>query len=119
MRRQRGVIDCSHGENDLGGSGRRCDFQSSNLKMIRSPPLLSAADTDRVIQMAWEDRTSFDAIEAQFGLNESAVIKLMRAQLKRSSFEMWRKRVTGRKTKHASQRNAEVGRFKSSDQKGD
>ena len=80
---------------------------------------MSAADTDRVIQMAWEDRTPFDAIEVQFALNESAVIQLMRTELKRSSFEMWRKRVTGRKTKHAVQRNADVQRFKSSDQKGD
>lgn len=87
--------------------------------MRATTPSLSAADIDRVIQMAWEDRTSFDAIEAQFSLNESEVIKLMRAQLKRSSFEMWRKRVTGRKTKHGAQRPTEVTRFKSSDQKGD
>lgn len=87
--------------------------------MTTTTPLLSATDIDRVIQMAWEDRTSFDAIQAQFGLNESEVIKLMRSQLKRSSFEMWRKRVTGRKTKHAAQRPVDVTRFKSSDQKGD
>lgn len=87
--------------------------------MTTTTPLLSAADIDRVIQMAWEDRTSFDAIRAQFGLNESKVIKLMRAQLKRSSFEMWRERVTGRKTKHGAQRPPEATRFKSSDQKGD
>lgn len=87
--------------------------------MTTTTPLLSTADIDRVIQMAWEDRTSFDAIQAQFGLNESKVIKLMRAQLKRSSFEMWRERVTGRKTKHGAQRRLEVTRFKSSDQKGD
>jgi uncharacterized protein (TIGR03643 family) len=87
--------------------------------MTTSPPHLSAADIDRVIQMAWEDRTSFDAIEAQFALNESEVIKLMRTELKRSSFEMWRKRVTGRKTKHSAQRTSDVTRFKSSDQKGE
>jgi uncharacterized protein (TIGR03643 family) len=87
--------------------------------MTIASSLLSAADIDRVIQMAWEDRTSFDAIQTQFALNEAEVIKLMRAQLKRSSFEMWRKRVTGRKTKHAAHRSAEVTRFKSSDQKGD
>ena len=87
--------------------------------MTSTTPLLNSADIDRVIQMAWEDRTSFDAIQAQFALNESEVIKLMRAQLKRSSFEMWRKRVTGRKTKHAAQRPVEVTRFKSGDQKGD
>jgi uncharacterized protein (TIGR03643 family) len=72
---------------------------------------------DRVIQMAWEDRTTFDAIESQFGLNESAVIKLMRTSMKKSSFKMWRERVTGRKTKHLALRSGEVLRFKSSDQK--
>jgi uncharacterized protein (TIGR03643 family) len=87
--------------------------------MTATTPSLSAADIDRVIQMAWEDRTSFDAIEAQFAMKEAEVIKLMRAELKRSSFEMWRKRVTGRKTKHTAQRAIEVTRFKSSDQKGD
>ena len=87
--------------------------------MTNGKSSLSATDTDRVIQMAWEDRTPFDAIEAQFALNESAVIQLMRTELKRSSFEMWRKRVTGRKTKHAVQRSGDVNRFKSSDQKGD
>jgi uncharacterized protein (TIGR03643 family) len=59
--------------------------------------------------MAWEDRTAFEAIEAieaQFGLNESAVIDLMRAHMKPSSFRMWRKRVTGRRTKHAALRGA-------------
>jgi uncharacterized protein (TIGR03643 family) len=87
--------------------------------MTATTPSLSAADIDRVIQMAWEDRTSFDAIEAQFAMKEAEVIKLMRTQLKRSSFEMWRKRVTGRKTKHSAQRTSDVTRFKSSDQKGD
>jgi uncharacterized protein (TIGR03643 family) len=67
--------------------------------------------------MAWEDRTPFEAIELQFGLNESAVIALMRSQLKRSSFEMWRERVTGRRTKHKQMRSKEVLRFRSSDQK--
>ena len=69
--------------------------------------------------MAWEDRTAFDAIKVQFGLSESDVIRLMRKHMKRSSFEMWRERVTGRKTKHLALRGAEVTRFKSSDQKGD
>ena len=62
---------------------------------------LSAADVSRVIEMAWEDRTPFEAIELQFGLSESAVIALMRRQLKRSSFRMWRIRVKARTTKHA------------------
>ncbi len=79
--------------------------------------LLSADDTDRIIQMAWEDRTPFEAIELQFGLNETDVINLMRSTMKRSSFNMWRKRVTGRKTKHKALRNPEVDRFVSCDQK--
>ncbi|TAF33938.1 MAG: TIGR03643 family protein [Cytophagales bacterium] len=61
---------------------------------------LSEEDIDRIIQMAWEDRTSFEAIETQFGLNNGQVIKLMRKHMKASSFRMWRKRTTGRKTKH-------------------
>ena len=78
---------------------------------------LDAATVDRVIQMAWEDRTTFEVIEQQFGLKEKDVIALMRKQMKRSSFEMWRKRVTARKTKHAKKRGFEVWRFRSSNQK--
>jgi len=78
---------------------------------------LDSATIDRVIEMAWEDRTTFEVIEGQFGLKEKDVIALMRKQMKRSSFEMWRKRVTDRKTKHAKKRSFEVGRFKSSNQK--
>jgi uncharacterized protein (TIGR03643 family) len=52
--------------------------------------------------MAWEDRTSFEAIQYQFGLSEKEVIELMRKEMKQSSFRMWRKRVSGRKTKHAA-----------------
>ncbi len=74
---------------------------------------LTEAEVDRVIGMAWEDRTTFDVIEAQFGLNESEVIKLMRKNMKRSSFEMWRKRVHGRKTKHKAKASPKVDRFKS------
>ncbi len=79
---------------------------------------LSAEDIDRVIQMAWEDRTAFDTIHTQFGVAEADVIKLMRKHMKRSSFEMWRARVSGRKTKHVARRSDQVVRFKSSDQKG-
>jgi uncharacterized protein (TIGR03643 family) len=78
---------------------------------------LSDDDCDRIIQMAWEDRTPFEAIELQFGLNESAVIRLMRKQMQPSSFKMWRERVTSRKTKHAELRSEQVTRFRSSDQK--
>lgn len=67
---------------------------------------LSADCISRIIEMAWEDRTAFEAIEAQFGLNESRVIDLMRRHLKPSSFRMWRMRVTGRRTKHAALRGA-------------
>ena len=73
-------------------------------------------DIDRIIQMAWEDRTPFDAIKVQFGVSESQVIKIMRSELKSSSFKLWRKRVTGRKTKHSAARSFEKGRFKSYDQ---
>ena len=71
----------------------------------------------RIIEMAWEDRTPFDAIKAQFGISESEVIKLMRKNLKSSSFRLWRKRVTGRKTKHSIKREFDKGRFKSKNQK--
>ena len=64
-------------------------------------PLLPE-DIDRVVEMAWEDRTPFDAIRAQFGLSEQEVIALMRREMKASSFRMWRARVQGRATKHAA-----------------
>ena len=69
---------------------------------------LDAADISRIIEMAWEDRTPFEAIENQFGLNESGVINLMRQQMKPSSFRMWRKRMAGRLTKHAALRLPEM-----------
>ena len=71
---------------------------------------LSDADISRIVEMAWEDRTSFEAIEAQFGLNESAVVTLMRSHMKPSSFRMWRKRMAGRVTKHAALRSPDVKR---------
>lgn len=78
---------------------------------------LSTEDIDRIIEMAWEDRTPFDAIELQFGLKEQKVIELMRKHMKESSFRMWRKRVQGRSTKHSKKRTFEEGRFKCSRQK--
>ena len=72
------------------------------------PTDLSPADISRIIEMAWEDRTTFEAIEHQFGLNESAVIALMRREMKASSFRMWRKRMAGRVTKHAALRLDEM-----------
>tara|TARA_B100000945_G_C19980384_1_gene411832 strand:- start:291 stop:530 length:240 start_codon:yes stop_codon:yes gene_type:complete len=74
-------------------------------------------DINRVIEMAWEDRTTFDAIQDQFDLNESAVIKLMRNNLKKSSFKLWRARVSGRKTKHRRTSLSQTPRFKSYNQK--
>jgi uncharacterized protein (TIGR03643 family) len=73
---------------------------------------LSPQDKDRIVEMAWEDRTPFDAIKAQFGISESEVIKLMRSEMKLSSFKMWRKRVQGRSTKHRVFSNSEMSRFK-------
>lgn len=74
-------------------------------------------EIDRVIEMAWEDRTPFEAIEIQFGLSEKEVIKLMRREMKPSSFRMWRARVQNRRTKHLAKRTFTEGRFKCSRQK--
>ncbi|MFY7900283.1 MAG: TIGR03643 family protein [Chitinophagaceae bacterium] len=78
---------------------------------------LTVIDIDRIIEMAWEDRTPFEAIEFQFGLKEKDVIELMRANSKPSSFKMWRKRMKGRSTKHVELRSSTVNRFKCSLQK--
>jgi uncharacterized protein (TIGR03643 family) len=79
---------------------------------------LSLENSDRIIEMAWEDRTPFEAIKLQFGLCESDIIKLMRTKLKRSSFNRWRKRVnSGVSQKHLKKRSDEVNRFKCSRQK--
>jgi uncharacterized protein (TIGR03643 family) len=78
---------------------------------------LTIEHTDRIIEMAWEDRTTFEAIDFQFGLKEQEVIELMRREMKPSSFKMWRKRVQGRKTKHEKLRTFEKGRFKCTRQK--
>ena len=74
-------------------------------------------ELDRIIEMAWEDRTSFDAIKKQFGILEKDVIKLMRKELKEKSFKMWRKRVNGRSTKHSKMSSPNKLRFKSNSQK--
>ena len=80
-------------------------------------PDLDLPTVNRIIEMAWEDRTPFKAIEIQFGLSEKEVIALMRREMKSSSFKMWRKRVTTRRTKHLHKRDFLVGRFKSQNQK--
>ena len=93
--------------------------QKSNLKPAASNDKLSSATADneldavqlsRVIEMAWEDRTPFEAIEHSYALDETAVIKLMRQTLKPSSFRLWRQRVTNRATKHQAKRPFDVGR---------
>ena len=73
---------------------------------------LDLIQIDRIIEMAWEDRTPFEAITFQFGLTEKEVIQLMRREMKSKSFTMWRKRVQGRKTKHIKLRDDTVNRFK-------
>jgi uncharacterized protein (TIGR03643 family) len=78
---------------------------------------LTPVDIDRIVEMAWEDRTPFDAIEAQFGLKEQEVISLMRNELKPASWRKWRARVQGRATKHFKLSHGEQGRFKCSRQK--
>lgn len=75
--------------------------------------MLTIAEIDRIIEMAWEDRTPFEAIKFQFGLSEAEVIQLMRNQLKPSSWRLWRKRVNqGISQKHALKRNTSISRFK-------
>jgi len=81
------------------------------------PSILNMLEIDRIIEMAWEDRTPFEAIEFQFGVSEKEVIEIMRNNMKLSSFKMWRKRMAGRKTKHLLQRVSGVNRFKCSRQK--
>ena len=72
----------------------------------------SEIELDRIIEMAWEDRTPFEAITFQFGITEQQTIEIMRSEMKRSSFNMWRKRVQGRATKHAKLRVDGMDRFK-------
>lgn len=91
--------------------------QSELTKKNQPATPLTDAVTDRIVEMAWEDRTPFEAIEQQFGLNEAAVIALMRRTMKSSSFRMWRKRMKGRATKHAAARSPGVTRFKCSRQR--
>lgn len=75
-------------------------------------------EADRIIEMAWEDRTPFEAIKFQFDLTEKEVIQLMRKTLKRSSFNLWRKRVnSGVSQKHLKKRNPDISRFKCSRQR--
>lgn len=88
-----------------------------STKKIYQAHSLTDRDVDRIIGMAWEDRTPFEAIEAQFGLSEAEVIKLMKKEMKLRNWKKWRARVQGRATKHRQLRTDEVGRFKCSRQK--
>jgi uncharacterized protein (TIGR03643 family) len=79
---------------------------------------MSKEDLNRIIEMAWEDRTPFEAISFQFNISEAEVIAIMRSSLKRSSFNLWRKRVNSRiSQKHLLKRNSEISRFKCSRQR--
>ncbi len=94
-----------------------------NIAKLKNPPTLlknylldttniNEEDIDRIIQMAWEDRTPFESIEFQFGLKEKDVIEFMRKNSLPSSFRMWRKRMKARKTKHSLLRDSSIDRFK-------
>lgn len=94
------------------------DQDVKEIKQQRSKDFtFSDLDKDRIIQMAWEDRTPFEAIAFQFGLKEKEVIAFMRKNSLPSSFRMWRKRMQSRKSKHTGLRNASIIRFKCSRQK--
>ena len=96
------------------------NFVESNILVVGKglvKPILSVRDTDRIIEMAWEDRTSFDAIKEQFGVTEQHVIELMRKEMKLSSFKLWRQRVQGRATKHKKLTDNTITRFKCSRQR--
>jgi uncharacterized protein (TIGR03643 family) len=86
-------------------------------KKIIASHNLSEHDINRIIEMAWEDRTPFDAIESQFGVAEKEVIELMRENMKPTSWRMWRERVQGRSTKHRKKNSSELSRFRCSRQR--
>ena len=78
--------------------------------MAKETKNFTESELSRIVEMAWEDRTPFEAIERSFSLNEAAVIRVMRKQIKPSSFRLWRQRVTSRKTKHLMLRSSDVSR---------
>jgi len=90
--------------------------RSMSVKKIFQKHELTERDVNRIVEMAWEDRTPFDAIEAQFGLTEAEVIKVMKHQMHLRNWKKWRARVQGRKTKHRSLRK-KMNKFKSSMQR--
>ena len=84
------------------------------MASLESDHNLSQGDISRIIEMAWEDRTPFEAIASQFAVDESLVIKIMRRNISAGAFRRWRARVSGRKTKHADLRQVGVSRHQSS-----
>ena len=87
-------------------------------KILKIDLVISERNLNRIIEMAWEDRTPFEAINYQFNISEKDVIIIMRKELKRTSFNLWRKRVnSGVSSKHIKKRNTEISRFKCSRQK--
>lgn len=87
------------------------------MKKIYQKYQLTDRDVDRIIEMAWEDRTPFDAIEDQFGIKEAEVIRLMRHEMHPRNWRKWRARVQGRSTKHRAKMGDEVNRFHSKAQR--
>ena len=87
------------------------------MKKLIKKYQLTERDIDRIIQMAWEDRTPFDAITEQFGLKEAEVIRLMKHEMRLNNWKKWRARVQGRATKHLKRRSEDVSRFKCSRQR--
>ncbi len=87
-------------------------MKTSNCSLTIKALTLCESSISRIVEMAWEDRTPFEAIETQFGLNQSAVIDLMRRHMRPSSFRMWRKRMGGRRTKHAALRGVALLRHR-------
>jgi uncharacterized protein (TIGR03643 family) len=90
---------------------------NGTLGCLCLPDMFTPEEQNRIIEMAWEDRTPFDAIFAQFGLKEQEVKEHMRAWLKPQGYRMWRRRVNGRATKHAGLRNPDVKRFRAPGQR--
>ena len=99
-------------QKDSVGQKNNLKSEAINVKLscATAAKELDAVQLSRVIEMAWEDRTPFEAIEHSYGLDETGVIKLMRQELKPSSFRLWRQRVTNRTTKHQAKRPFDIGR---------
>lgn len=102
---------------DLPSPMAYMEIQNSSINEDEKSTVFSPIDLDRIIEMAWEDRTPFDAIKFQFGINEADVKALMKKQLKFSSYKLWRIRVEACKTKHVKTRVEGIDRFKSNQQR--